>query len=154
MNTDSKPRVTAQIAGRPLHPLLYPFVFGYFIAACGCDLLYSQANVFVQQSSEEFASITQWLLAAGLIMAGATAIVALVDYLGDKKFRKLPDIGLYAMGSALVVLIELHNLNIRWSEGAAAIAPTGLVLSLAAVTVLLATPSRSWARLYRSARPG
>ena len=148
MNTD-KPHVTAKIAGRPLYPLLHPFSLIYFLAACGCDLLYSQANIFVRDQSPEFASITEWLLAVGLIMAAATALVALIDFLGDARFRTLPDARMYAAGTVLAGVIELYNLDLRWDEGADAIAPVGLILSLAAVAVLLATPSKSWTRLYR-----
>ncbi len=144
-----KPRITAKIAGRALHPLLRPFAVGYFFAACGCDLLYWRASVFVQNDSPQFADITEWLLVAGLIMAAATALVALIDFLGDARFRDLPDAGMYAFGTLLVGAIELQNLDLRWTDGAAAIAPAGLILSLSAVVVLLATPSRSWARLYR-----
>ena len=39
--TLEKPRITAKIAGRPLHPLLRPFAIGYFLAVCACDLIYS-----------------------------------------------------------------------------------------------------------------
>ena len=145
------PRITARIAGRALHPLFYPFVFGYFAAVCGCDVVYSQASIFVQESSPEFAAITEWLLVAGLIMAAATAMVALIDYLGDRRFRALPDAALYGFGTLLVGAIELHNLNIRLSDGGAAIAPCGLILSLSAMAVLLAMPSQSWSELYRSA---
>ena len=53
-----KPRITARIAGYPLHPLTRPFAIGYFFAVCACDLVYSQASVFVQNDSPEFASIT------------------------------------------------------------------------------------------------
>ncbi len=144
-----KPRITAKIAGRALHPLLRPFAIVYFLAACGCDLLFYQASVFAREGSPEFVSITEWLIGVGLIMATATALVALIDYLGDISFRRLPDAGAYALGTALALLIELYNLNIRWDEGAAAIAPVGVILSLAAVAVLLATPTQSWARLYR-----
>ena len=74
-----KPRITAKIAGRPLHPLLRPFAIGYFLAVCACDLVYSQSNVFVRDSAPEIASITEWLLVVGLIMAGLAAIVAVID---------------------------------------------------------------------------
>lgn len=144
-----KSHVTAKIAGRPLHPLLRPFAVVYFLAACGCDLVYSQASVFMRNDSPEFASITGWLIAAGLVMAAASALVALIDYLGDNSFRRLPDAGMYALGTALVAAIEFHNLEMRWTEGASAIAPMGLILSLSAVAVLLATPTEGWARLYR-----
>jgi uncharacterized membrane protein len=144
-----KPRITAKIAGRPLHPLLRPFAVGYFLAVAACDLVYAQANVFVQNAAPEFASITEWLLGAGLVMAGLAAIVALIDLLGEVRFRGLPDVRMYAAGGALVVALELYNLHIRTSAGAEAITPTGLILSVSAIAVLLATPSRAWARMYR-----
>ena len=67
--TSAKPRITAQIAGRALHPLLRPFAVGYFLTACAADLVYTQASVFVRHSVPEFADITEWLLIAGLVMA-------------------------------------------------------------------------------------
>ena len=82
-----KPRITAKIAGRALHPLLRPFVIGYFFAACACDLVYSQASVFAQNDAGDFASITEWLLGAGLVAAGLTALVALIDLFGEQRFR-------------------------------------------------------------------
>jgi uncharacterized membrane protein len=144
-----KPHVTAKIAGRPLHPLLNPFALTYFLAACACDVLYYQADIFARESTPEFAQITEWLIAAGLIATTAAALVAMIDYAGDARFRRLPDTGMYALGTLLALAIELHNLVIRWSEGAEAITPTGLVLSFMAVAVLIATPSQSWTRLYR-----
>jgi hypothetical protein len=56
---------------------------------------------------------------------------------------------MYAAGGALVVALEVYNFHIRQAAGADAITPTGLILSLSAIAVLLATPSRAWARMYR-----
>ena len=49
----------------------------------------------------------------------------------------------------LVAVLALYNLDIRFAAGSEAILPMGLILSLSTVAVLLATPSRSWARMYR-----
>ena len=144
-----KPRITATIAGRPLHPLLRPFAVGYFLTACAADLVYTQASVFVRHSVPEFADITEWLLIAGLVMAVLAAVVATIDLLGERQFRAIPDLRMYAAGSALVMALEVYNLHIRQAMGADAITPTGLILSLAATVVLLATPTRNWARMYR-----
>lgn len=143
------PRITAKIAGRALHPLLRPFAVGYFFAACAADLVYTQASVFVRHSVPEFADITEWLLIAGLVMAVLAAVVALIDLFGERQFRAIPDLRMYAAGSALVMALEVYNLHIRLSIGADAITPTGVILSLAATLVLLVTPSRNWARMYR-----
>ena len=147
--TSGKPRITARIGGRALHPLLRPFAVGFFFTACAADLVYTQASVFVRHGVPEFADVTEWLLIAGLVMAALAAIVALIDLLGDPQFRTLPDLRMYAAGSALVMALEVYNLNLRLSVGADAITPTGLVLSLAATIVLLATPWQNWARMYR-----
>lgn len=147
--TTAKPRITAKIAGHALHPLLRPFAVGYFLAACACDLVYSQASIFARNGAPEFAAITEWLLIAGLVMAALAAVVAVIDLLGERQFRTLPDLRMYAAGSALVIALEVYNLHLRQTAGADAITPTGLALSLAATAVLLATPSRSWARMYR-----
>jgi len=72
--------------------------------------------------------------------------------MGERRFRDLPDLGLCIAGGALVLTIELYNLTLRQAAGNEAIMPMGLILSLSAVAVLLATPSRSWSRMYRQAR--
>jgi uncharacterized membrane protein len=147
--TPAKPHITAKIAGRPLHPLLRPFAIGYFLAVCGCDLVYSQASIFARNDAPQFASITEWLLGAGLIMAGLTALIALIDLRGERRFRAVPDRWMFAAGGGLVIALEIANLVLRHSSGVAAIASTGLLLSLSAIAVLLATPSRNWANMYR-----
>lgn len=147
--TSGKPRITAQIAGRALHPLLRPFAVAYFLTACAADLVYTQASVFVHHSVPEFADITEWLLIAGLVMAVLAAVVALIDLLGERQFRAIPDLRMYAAGGALVMALELYNLHVRQTVGAEALTSSGLILSLAATAVLLATPTRNWALMYR-----
>jgi uncharacterized membrane protein len=144
-----KPRITAKIAGRALHPLLRPFVIGYFFAVFGCDVVYSQASIFAQNDAGDFASITEWLLGAGLVAAALTALVALIDFAGEQRFRRLPDAWMYAAGGVLVAILAVYNLDIRFASGTAAILPMGLILSLSTVAVLVATPSKAWARMYR-----
>jgi uncharacterized membrane protein len=69
--------------------------------------------------------------------------------LGERRFRRLPDAWMYGVGGVLVAVLAIYNLDIRFSAGSEAILPMGLILSLSTVAVLLATPSRSWARMYR-----
>jgi len=144
-----KPRITARIAGLALHPLLAPIAVGCFFAAFACDLVYVQATLFAPKGIPELAATTERLLGAGLVMAGLTVLVALIDLVGERRFRSLPDLRMYAAGSALVVALEMYNLDLRQTGGLAAITPMGLILSLCAVAILLATPSQNWARMYR-----
>jgi uncharacterized membrane protein len=47
------------------------------------------------------------------------------------------------------VLIELYNWYSRYSSGEAAVLPTGLVLSLIVVGILLFTGWKGWEMVYR-----
>jgi uncharacterized membrane protein len=48
-----------------------------------------------------------------------------------------------------VVLIELYNWYTRYRDGAEAIVPTGLLLSLIVVLMLLFTGWKGWEMVYR-----
>jgi len=121
------PKSTAQIAGHPIHPMLIPFPIAFFIGTFVCDLIYWQTN------SAAWAQATPWLLGGGLIMAGLAAVVGLVDVFGDQQVRQLSTTWWHAGANVLVV----YNLFIRYQDGAAAIVPNGLTLSLIAVLLLI-----------------
>jgi uncharacterized membrane protein len=70
-------------------------------------------------------------------MAALAAVVGLVDVFGDQQIRQLSTAWWHASANVLVVLIELYNLFSRYQQGAAAIIPNGLLLSLVAVLLLL-----------------
>ena len=146
-----KPRITAKLAGRSVYLSLRAFAVGYFLATLACDLLF-----FASQSSEqrrfaaaEFALITLWLLAAGLTMTVFAAIAGLIDFIGERHFRSVPDLGLFVVGSLLVFGLEIYNLCLRYADDSDAVMPVGFAFSLSAVIVLLLTPSQGWDRMYR-----
>jgi uncharacterized membrane protein len=137
------PKSTAQIAGHPIHPMLIPFPIAFFVATFVCDL------VFWGTGNGGWASATLWLLGAGLIMAALAAVAGLTDFLGDTQIRGLNDAWWHAGGNVLAVLIELVNWWLRYANGPSAILPTGLVLSLIVVGVLLFTGWKGWDMVYR-----
>jgi len=139
----ANPRSTASIAGHPLHPMLIPFPIAFFVATFVCDLVYWQT------ASVAWATAATWLLGAGLIMAALAAVAGLTDVLGEPRIRALNDAWWHAGGNVIAVLIELYNWYSRYSEGAAAIVPTGLVLSLIVVCILLFTGWKGWEMVYR-----
>jgi uncharacterized membrane protein len=55
------------------------------------------------------------------------------------KFRNLTDAWLHAGGNVIAVAIELYNWYSRYVHGTGAIVPTGLILSLVVVLILLFT---------------
>jgi uncharacterized membrane protein len=136
------PKSTASIAGHPLHPMLIPFPIAFFVAAFVCDLAFWRtANAF-------WATAALWLLGAGLIMAALAAIVGLIDFLGEPRVRALNDAWWHAGGNVLAVLIALYNWYLRYTSGEAAIIPTGLLLSLIVVCILIFTGWKGWKLVY------
>ncbi len=146
-----QPRITAKIAGRSLYLLLRPYAVGYFYAVLAYDLLYflTQSSADRHDTVAEFGMISEWLLAAGLIVAALSNVSAFVDFCGERRFRELPDIGLYTSGNLLVFVLGFCNLYLRLTDGSAAVMERGLMLSLSTLVVLLCIPWQDWNRLYR-----
>ena len=139
----SNPKSTAQIAGHPIHPMLIPFPVACFVLAFISDL------AFWRTSNDFWANASLWLLGVGLIMAALAAVTGLIDVLGDDRIRNLSDAWLHAGGNVVAVVIELYNWYSRFAHGNAAIVPTGLILSLIVVLILLFTGWKGWEMVYR-----
>jgi uncharacterized membrane protein len=137
------PKSTAEIAGHPVHPMLIPFPIACFVLAFVSDL------AFWRTSNDFWASASLWLLGIGLITAALAAVVGLTDVLGDDRVRNLSDAWIHAGGNVIAVLIELYNWYSRYQDGNAAIVPTGVVLSLIVVLILLFTGWKGWEMVYR-----
>jgi len=139
----TNPKSTAQIAGHPVHPMLIPFPIACFVLAFVSDL------AFWRTSNEFWASASLWLLGIGLIMAALAAVMGLIDLTGDVQVRNLSDAWLHAGGNVIAVLIELYNWYSRYAHGNEATVPTGLILSLIVVLILLFTGWKGWEMVYR-----
>ena len=139
----SNPQSKASIAGHPIHPMLIPFPIAFFVGTFVSDIVYWQT------ASAAWANATVWLLGAGIVMAALAAVAGLTDVLGDDRIRGLDDAWWHAGGNVLVVLIEIYNWYARYSEGAGAIVPKGLILSLIVTCVLLFTGWKGWEMVYR-----
>jgi uncharacterized membrane protein len=139
----TNPKSTAQIAGHPIHPMLIPFPVACFVLAFVSDV------AFWRTSNDFWASASLWLLGIGLIMAALAAVAGVIDLMGDDRIRNLNDAWLHAGGNVVAVLIELYNWYSRYTDGTSAIVPTGLVLSLIVVLILLFTGWKGWEMVYR-----
>jgi uncharacterized membrane protein len=123
--------------------MLIPFPIAFFVATFACDV------AFWQTSNTFWATASIWLLGAGIVMAALAAIVGLVDVLGDSRIRALNDAWWHAGGNGVVVLIQIYNWIVRYTQGTAAVVPKGLILSLIAVGILLFTGWKGWNMVYR-----
>jgi uncharacterized membrane protein len=137
------PQTSAKIAGHPLHPMLVPFPIAFFVATLACDLMYQRgADIF-------WFTATEYLLGAGIVMALLAALAGFTDFLGDARIRALTVAWAHFFGNLLVVLIEAFNWYRRYQMGPEAVLPTGLMLSIVAVLIMLVTGWLGWEMVYR-----
>jgi uncharacterized membrane protein len=135
------PKSTAQIAGHPIHPMVIPFPIACFVLAFVSDLaIWRTGNDF-------WVNASLWLLGIGLIMAAVAAVAGLIDVMGDNQIQSLSDAWLHAGGNVIAVLIQLYNWYMRYEGGS--VVPTGLILSLLVVLILLFTGWKGWEMVYR-----
>jgi uncharacterized membrane protein len=139
----ANPQSTAHIAGHPIHPILVTLPIGFFVAAFFADLGYWLS------ANAAWATGAMWLLGGGLIAAALAAVVGLIDFLGDSRIRALNDAWWHAGGNVVMVLIQLYNWYAHYSQGAAAVVPKGLLLSLLAVVILLFTGWKGGELVFR-----
>ena len=139
----ANPRSTASIAGHPIHPMLIPFPIAFFVTTFVCDV------AFWSTANAALATASTWLLGAGLVMAALAAVAGLVDVLGDGRIRAINDVWWHAGGNVVVVVIQAVSWYLRYSQGSSVIVPTGLVLSLIVVGILMFTGWKGWNMIYR-----
>ena len=140
---DRNPQSTAQIAGHPLHPMLIPFPVAFLVSTLVCDLL------FWSTGNNAWSTASLYLLGAALVMAALAALAGLTDFMGDRRVRSLSAAWHHMLGNVVVVLLSLWNWYRRYEAGDAAVLPTGLLISLVVVLLLLYTGWRVWEMVYR-----
>jgi uncharacterized membrane protein len=121
---------TAAIAGHPLHPALIPFPIAFLTGALVTDLVY-RAN-----GTDFWASMSFWLIAAGLALGALAAVLGLIDFLTIERARAYAAGWIHLGANATALLLTAINLWLRWDDPAAAVIPWGLALSVI-VTLLL-----------------
>ena len=131
------PHSTAQIAGHPLHPMLIPFPVAFLVSTLLCDV------VFWWTGNAAWSTASLYLLGAALVMAALAAVAGLTDFLGDQRIRSLSAAWHHMIGNVVAVLLSLWNWYRRYEDGEAAVLPTGLLISLVVVLILLYTDRKS-----------
>ena len=124
-------RMDVPVGRQPFHPILVPFAIACFTGAFVTDLLYWQS---VDVMWETF---SDWLLTAGMIIAGLAIIAFVIDLIGGKQIRTLG--WSHAVGYPIAVVLSLMNAFVHSRDGYTAVVPTGLTLSALVVVILLFT---------------
>jgi uncharacterized membrane protein len=129
----------AAIAGHPLHPAVVPLPIGAFVGALAADVAY------VATGDPFFARSGRLLTGAAVVTGAAAAALGAVDFVGRRSIRSHTAAWVHAGGNAAAMAIGAASLAYRArhanrsDDRAKAIMPAGLVLSVAAGTVLLVT---------------
>lgn len=123
--------------------MLVPFPIAFFVVTLACDI------AFGSTANAAFATASTWLLGAGLVMAALAAVAGLVDVAGERRIRELNDVWWHAGDNVVVVVLQAASFYLRYSQGNGAIVPTGIILSLIVVGILLFTGWKGWNMVYR-----
>src|ERR1700719_2849264 len=126
---NANPRSAAKLHGQPILPMLVPFVIACFTGAFVTDLIYWQS---VDVMWETF---SDWLLTAGMTMAGLAIIALVIDLAVGKQVRTLA--WPRAVGYPIAVVLSLINAFVHSRDGYTAVVPTGLTLSALVVIMMI-----------------
>jgi uncharacterized membrane protein len=137
------PRSTARIGGHPIHPMLAPFPIVCFVGTLVTDIAYAIT------ADMQWANFSAWLLAAGLIMSVFAVIAGLTDAIGDRRILRLRPAWIHVLGNIVALALAVLNALVHTRDAYTSVVPTGLILSLLVVLILLVTGWNGWAMVYR-----
>jgi uncharacterized membrane protein len=129
----ANPQSTAKVAGHPIHPMLIPFPIAFLVATLACDV------AFWATGNPLWTTGAIWLLGAALVMAALAALAGLTDFLGDQRIRDKGAAWHHLIGNVTLVILSLISFYLRYTIGAAAVLPWGLLISFIVVLMLVYT---------------
>jgi uncharacterized membrane protein len=136
-------RSTAVIQRHPIHPLIAPFAIACLVGTLLTDIAYwSTANVM-------WARFSTWLISAGVILAGLTAIAGIIDIFSDRVIRTRASIWPYVIGNLVILILAILNMLIHTRDAWTSVVPWGLALSALTVLAILITGWLRWSMFYR-----
>ena len=119
------------IARYPISSILLPVPIVCFIGALLTDFAYEGSG-----GNLRWVNFSSWLLAAGLLIGAITGILMLVDFARLRPLRVAQGWGAFGLLVAAWI-VELINSFVHARDGWTAVDPTGLVLSIIGVVLIL-----------------
>src|SRR6266478_9921072 len=97
-----------KIMGHPVHPMLIVFPLGLLAASLGFDI------AFFATSNPEFATVSYWIISAGIIGGLVAAVFGAVDWWAIPSNTRAKAVGLWhGVGNVFVVLLFLGSWIVR-----------------------------------------
>jgi len=139
---DDHPRATARIGGHPIHPMLVPIPITCFIGALLADFAYWRTADII------WGDFADWLLTLGLIVSVFVVIAGVIDFLGERRIRALPQAWIHGIGNGIALVLAIVDAFVHTRDAYGQL-PAGLILSLLVVLILLVTGWNGWDMVYR-----
>lgn len=129
-------RLMTMVPRRPMYRTPMAVANACFIGTMLTDLTYWRTAEMM------WADFSAWQLLAGLVLGVVAAIAALIDLFSGRMSgaRRWP----HLLGSLIVLVISLLNALVHSRDAWTSVIPTGLILSAAAVIVILLTGLLGW----------
>ena len=125
-------RSTVAINGHPLHPMVVPFPLASLVGVLIADI------VFIATDDPFWATAAFWLLGFGIVMGLLAGLLGFIDFATIPQARSKTG-WTHMIGNLAAVALSAVSLFIRLPDPAAAVAPTGLVLSIIVAGILVVT---------------
>lgn len=143
MTDDETLRSTAQIARRPIHPILVSVPIVCFVGALVTDITYTVTAEMM------WADFSAWLLVVGVIVGVLAAIAGLIDFLSNRQIRAQRPAWPHLIGNLVVLVLSVFNVLIHTRDAWTSVVPMGLILSVIVVLILPITGWLGWSMVYR-----
>ena len=134
---------TARIAKHPIHPMLVPFPIVCFVGTLLTDIMYWSTGEMM------WADFSAWLVTVGVIMGILAAIAGLIDFVGNPLIRAQAPAWPHVIGNAVVLVLATINMLVHTRDAWTSVVPTGLILSVVVVLILVFTGWMGWSMVYR-----
>ena len=140
--SDDFPRSTAKIGGHPIHPMLVPIPITCFVGTLLTDI------AFARTGGLQWGNFSSWLVSFGVIFTVLAAIAGAIDFFSESRIRRLAPAWIHAVGNVVVLILATLNALVHTRDAYGPM-PTGLILSILTVLVLLVTGWNGWDMVYR-----
>jgi uncharacterized membrane protein len=123
--------------------MLVPFPIACFVGTVITDIAYAET------ANMQWANFSAWLLTAGLIVALFAVIAGLIDFFSERRIRSLAAAWVHGIGNAVALVLAIINAFVHSRDAYTSVVPTGLILSILVVLILLVTGWLGGELVYR-----
>ena len=113
--------------------MLVPFPIASLVGALVTDVIYLLTN------DHFWSKASLYLVGAGVITGAVSAVAGLIDFATKPRIRQLRIAWIHFGGNALVLALAFISVLRRRDDPSEAVAPWGLILSIAISTILVVT---------------